>query len=180
MHPFTQAHACCARHMHAPIYPSPCMLCRPHACTHLLKPLHAAHSTLNGRGDGALGLWGNPRGPRTQAPVLRAPGPGVGGPGAPGAGVLPGAQAPCAPRAPGGPRSPSGAPVGPRGPFGGPRYPGSGPVIFGAPHLPLGAPWPPEGPQGCRSQELRRAPRGGGVRERTRGLLRAPGRPPGA
>ena len=33
MHPFTQARACCARHMHAPIYPSPGMLCTPHACT---------------------------------------------------------------------------------------------------------------------------------------------------
>ena len=34
MHPFTQARACCARHMHAPIYPSPCILCTPHACMH--------------------------------------------------------------------------------------------------------------------------------------------------
>ena len=29
--------------IHAPIYPSPCMLCTPHACTHLPKPVHAAH-----------------------------------------------------------------------------------------------------------------------------------------
>ena len=121
---------------------------------------------MNGRGDGAPGLWGNPTGPRTQAPVSRALGPGA---------VFPGAQAPRAPGAPGGP---SGAPVGPRGPFGGPRYPGSGPVIFGAPHLPLGAPWPPEGPQGCRSQELRRAPRGGGVREKNPRPLEGPWKTP--
>ena len=139
MHSFTQARACCARHMHAPIYPSPCMLCTSHACTHLLKPLHAAHSTLNGRGDGAPGLWGNPTGPRTQAPVSRALGPGA---------VLPGAQAPRAPRAPGGPRSPSGAPVGHSGPFEGPRYPGSGPGIFGATQVPLGAPGASGGPPG--------------------------------
>ena len=45
MHPFTQARACCACHVYAPIYPSPCMLCTPRACTHLPKPVHAVHAT---------------------------------------------------------------------------------------------------------------------------------------
>ena len=45
MHPSTQARACRARHVHAPIYPSPCMLCTPRACTHLPKPVHAVHAT---------------------------------------------------------------------------------------------------------------------------------------
>ena len=40
--PMHTVHSTC---MHAPIYPSPCILCTPHACTHLPKPVHAVHAT---------------------------------------------------------------------------------------------------------------------------------------
>src|SRR5271165_391917 len=46
MHAFTQAREYCARHMHACIYPSPCVLCTSHSCMHLPKPVHAVHATF--------------------------------------------------------------------------------------------------------------------------------------